>query len=533
MMQGFFTQYLYILIILPVFVGITAYFLPKKAAVVFCISAQVLHLACSVLTFFEAKKQPLELALGGWKAPIGITLYADNLSAVMVLLVSFLFFMLLLFNIERHYVNNVFLMLFLIFEGLMTAIFLSEDLFTIFVMVEVSTIVVSLLIMSKRDSRSMYDGMIYLLVNIFAMTFYLFGLALLYKQTGTFSLKLLKELMADVTNVRALYLPFAFMLTAVCLKAALMPLFSWLPKAHGTPGAPSAVSAALSGLYVKGGIYLFLRITGAFYIIDVSQFFLISGIITAFIGFILAIAQTDIKLLLAYSTVSQLGLIMVTVNMGSEIAYWGGVYHILSHAIFKTVLFLTAGMMIEEYKTRSINEMHGAFRRMPWVSIAAILAILGIIGAPFFNGSISKYLISHGTDNLIIDILLVIINLGTMTAFAKFLNIFKGKGKPAKTSKLRRTIILTLGLMCLLGGLLGGPVIQFLFGFPATIDTGEYTVKALIFVGSVIASYFIYFKLLSGREFLGKIKEMDIGINAIALSIVVFFAALTGYLYLM
>jgi multicomponent Na+:H+ antiporter subunit D len=218
--------------------------------------------------------------------------------------------------------------------------------------------------------------------------------------------------------------------------------------------------------------------------------------------------------------------------MGSEVAYWGGVYHILSHAIFKTVLFLTAGMMIEEYKTRNINEMRGALHRMPWVSAAAILAILGIIGAPFFNGSISKYLISHGSDNLLIDILLIIINLGTMTAFAKFTGIFRGKGTRSKTPKLRRIIIMVLGTMCLLGGLFGGQVIELLFGYTAKIDLGEYAVKALIFVASVIASYIIYYKALKERKFLGKIKEMDVGLNTIAMSIVGFFAVLAGFLYI-
>ena len=530
-MAQFLSQYLYILIILPVFVGILAYFLPKKIAVGLCIFAQVVHLAYSIMAFLRAKESALELALGGWKVPIGITLYLDNLSAVMVLLVSFLFFMLLLFNIERHYVNNVFLMLFLIFEGLMAAIFICEDLFTIFVMVEVSTIVVSLLIMSKRDSRSMYDGMIYLLVNIFAMTFYLFGLALLYKQTGTFSLKLLKELMSEVTNVRALYLPFAFMLTAVCLKAALMPLFSWLPKAHSTPGAPSVVSAALSGLYVKGGVYLFLRITGAFYIIDVSSFFLITGVITAFVGFVFAICQSDIKLILAYHTVSQIGLIMIAVNMGNVEARWGGIYHILSHAIFKTVLFLAAGMMVEEYKTKNIYEMKGAFKRIPWVSLAAVFAILGITGAPFFNGSMSKYMISHGSQNIAMDIVLILISLGTLISFIKFVNVFKGEGQKAKTPRLRTIIILALGILCLLGGLFGEGAIKFLFNYSEHVNAGEYAVKTIIFIASVIASYFIYYKLLSGKKIMKKIGGFDLGINGIAMFIVIFFVVLTGYLY--
>ena len=523
---------MYILIVLPVFVGILAYFLPKKLGVGICIAAQVVHLTYSAFAFFSAKQTPLELAVGGWRAPIGIMLYLDNLSAVMVLLVSFLFFMLLLFNIERHYVDNLFLMLFLIFEGLMAAIFLCDDLFTIFVMVEVSTIVVSLLIMSKRDSRSMYDGMIYLLVNIFAMTFYLFGLAFLYKQTGTFSLRLIRSLMADVTNVRALYLPYAFMLTAVCLKAALMPLFSWLPKAHSTPGAPSVVSAALSGLYVKGGLYLYLRITDAFYIIDSSQFFLITGIITAFMGFIFAICQSDIKLILAYHTVSQIGLIMIAINMGNVEARWGGIYHILSHAIFKTVLFLAAGMFIEEYKTKNIYEMKGAFKRMPLVSLAAIFAILGITGAPFFNGSMSKYMISHGSQNLIMDIILVIISLGTLISFVKFINVFKGPGKRSKASGLRTIIILVLGTLCLFGGLFGEGAIKFLFDYSEHVVAGEYMVKALIFIASVAAAYFLYFKLLSGKKFVKTIGGFDLGINSIALFIVVFFVALSGYLYI-
>lgn len=523
---------MYILIVLPVFVGILAYFLPKKLGVGICIGAQAVHLTYSILAFFSVKQAPLELSLGGWRAPIGIMLYLDNLSAVMVVLVSFLFLMLLLFNIERHYVDNMFLMLFLIFEGLMAAIFLCDDLFTIFVMVEVSTIVVSLLIMSKRDSRSMYDGMIYLLVNVFAMTFYLFGLAFLYKQMGTFSLRLIRELMADVTNVRALYLPYAFILTAACLKAALMPLFSWLPKAHSTPGAPSVVSAALSGLYVKGGLYLYLRITDAFYIIDSSQFFLITGIITAFMGFIFAICQSDIKLILAYHTVSQIGLIMIAINMGSVEARWGGIYHILSHALFKTVLFLAAGMLIEEYKTKNIYEMKGAFKRMPWVSLAAIFAILGITGAPFFNGSMSKYMISHGSQNLAMDIILVIISLGTLISFVKFINVFKGPGKRAKASRLRTIIILVLGTMCLFGGLLGESAIKFLFDYSEHVVAGEYAVKAIIFIASVFAAYFIYFKLLSGKKFVKTIGGFDLGINSIALFIVIFFVALSGYLYI-
>jgi multicomponent Na+:H+ antiporter subunit D len=176
--------------------------------------------------------------------------------------------------------------------------------------------------------------------------------------------------------------------------------------------------------------------------------------------------------------------------------------------------------------------MHGAFKKMPWVSIAAIFAILGIIGAPLFNGSISKYLISHGSNNLLLDILLIVINLGTLIAFIKFMSVFRGEGKRANTSKLRVTIIFILSGLCLIGGLLGEPAIEMLFGFSAKINMSEYTVKALIFLASLIAAYFIYYKLLAGRKALTAIREFDIGLNAIALSIAAFFVVFTGYLYL-
>jgi multicomponent Na+:H+ antiporter subunit D len=263
------------------------------------------------------------------------------------------------------------------------------------------------------------------------------------------------------------------------------------------------------------------------------MFFLVCGIITAFIGFSLAIAQNDIKLILAYHTVSQLGLIMMALNMGSEVAYWGGVYHILSHAFFKTVLFLSAGMFIEEYKTRNIYEMHGAFRRMPWVSIATICAILGITGAPFFNGSISKYFIAHGSDHPLLDIILIIVTLGTTVSFIKFIGVFSGKGKRSDVSKLRSVIIFILGAMCLVGGLLGASIIELLFGYSAHIDAGEYILKSVIFALSVVAAYFLYYKLIKGKKFIKLIREFDVGLNEIALSITLFFVVLTGYLYLM
>jgi len=518
-------------ILIPIFFGILTYTLPEKTKKVAAIVGAGATLIVSVMIFAQTTSAPISLSLGGWAPPVGIMLYADRIASVLITLTSLLFFSLTIFEFTKQQVKRTFYMLFLILNGLLNGLFLVDDLFSIFVLIEVSTIVVALLIMYKRDSRSMYDGLIYLLINIFSATFFLFGLAMLYKQTGTFSLSLLSDIITQ--DMPSLYLPFAFIMTSVCLKAALMPLFSWLPKAHGTPSSPSVVSAILSGLYVKSGIYLFLRCQNAFSALDTQTFFLIAGIITAIIGFVFAIAQSDIKLILSYHTVSQLGLIMIALNMGNETAMWGGVYHIINHAIFKSMLFIGAGEIIAEYKTRNIYDMKGVMRRMPLVSAAMIAAILGITGAPLSNGSISKYLIAYGSSDLLGDIMLTLINLGTIVSFIKLSTIFFGNTKQkAKIPPSRTIVCLFLGATCLVLGIFGAPIIEFLFGVQVKIDTTGYIQKSLVFAASVVGAWLIYRFAVRDRSFWKRIRTLDLGFNKIAMSVVLFFCILTAYLYL-
>lgn len=518
-------------ILVPVFSGILAYTLPERIKKIVAVVGSSLTFVLCVMIFIESTNAPISLSLGGWNPPVGIMLYADRISSVLIMLTSLLFLSLTVFEFTMKQVKKTFYMLFLILNGLLCGLFLLDDLFSIFVLIEVSTIVVALLIMYKRDSRSMYDGLIYLLINIFSATFFLFGLAMLYKQTGTFSLSLLGDIIKEDSS--ALYLPYAFITTAVCLKAALMPLFSWLPKAHGTPSSPSVVSAILSGLYVKSGIYLFIRCQNAFSVLDTEVFFLIAGVITAVVGFTFAIAQSDIKLILSYHTVSQLGLIMIAINMGDETAMWGGIYHIMNHAIFKSMLFVGAGEIITQYKTRNIYEMKGVFKRMPVISAAMIAAIFGITGAPLFNGSISKYLIAYGSTGLWGDIALTLINLGTIVSFLKLSQIFFGKTENrAKVPVNRVAVCVFLGVTCLIMGIFGAPIIEFLFGVHIHIDAGGYIQKSLIFAASVAGAWLIYRYLVQNRKFWKRIRTLDLGFNKIAMSVVFFFCIIVVYLYL-
>lgn len=525
---------LYIIILLPITGGLILYLLPEKFKKIIGLSVQLVVLIISTIVFVECRESSLTIALGNWKLPVGISMYADNLSSVLVMLVSLLFMSYMIYCINRDYANKLLIMLYMMLQSLLSGIFLMDDLFSIFVLVEVSTIIVALLIMHKRDGRSMYDGMLYLLVNIFSMQFYLVGLKFLYKYLGTFSIQEIGTIIPTLETYEPLYVPYALIITAVSLKSALMPLFSWLPKAHGTPSSPSIVGAALSSLYVKGGIYLFIRFTTAFYVIDTTKFFLISGIITAVVGFIFAISQRSIKLILSYSTVSQLGLIMIAFSLGNHYGYLGGVYHIINHAIFKGLLFLCAGIIIDQYGTKDINKIRGLFKKMPIVSICLIIGILGMTGAPLFNGSISKYLIAHGANNLILTYILLFINFGTGLTYVKFINAFRidNDVTRSKIPMNRQIILVFLSVLCLVGGIFGEQIMYVIFNENVYIDSGEYLYKSIIYVVTMILAYLVYSSGFINSTIFKKAKALDFSFNTIALSIPLFFVSLLIYLYI-
>ncbi len=523
-------------IVLPILTGTLLYLFRWKYMKRFVVFIHGFLFVASVHGFIYVKNfGTIMNSLGSW-GHYGIVLYGDLVSMTLLMLTSFMFFVMLMYDYQAKYANRLFLFLFLILQSLISAIFLSNDLFNIFVLIEVATIVVSILIMFKQDKQSVYDGILYMLVNIVAMNFFLFGIAFMYRTFGVLDLSLIHEKMPLVTNPATLILPYALMMTAVGLKSAIMPLFSWLPKAHGTPSAPSTVSGILSGLYVKTGVYLFLRISHLFYpVIDGRPFFLVVGFITAIVGFMLAIAQTDIKLILAYHTISQIGLIMVGLNYPTEYAYWGGIYHIMNHAFFKSTLFLGAGMMIDHYKTRNIWQIRGVLNTMPVAGWASLLAVLGITGAPFFNGSISKYLIQTGTQDSFMEWGIMIINLGTIISFIKYSHVFLPDKQVAHTKKplvngFQNTSILVLGIICVIGGIWGQSLISILFNQEMTIPILSQLEKGAIYILSLAVGYLIYKYFVLKTAFFKYLKLFELDFNGICLSLTGFMVSIFIYL---
>ncbi len=522
------------LVLFPLLVALLGYIAHFRHVKMGILITQFIILGLSIALFLQVHQEDMIVThLGGYAESIGIALFADRLAAVMILLTSFLFAAMLLFNYKKHYMNRLFLFLFLLLQGLLNGVFLARDLFNLYVIIEVSTVAVSILIMFKKDNRSIYDGMIYLISNMISMAVFLLGIGYIYKLFGTEDLLVIARTLPQVADKRDLYLPYSLIITAVGLKAAIMPLFSWLPKAHGTPSAPSIVSAILSGLYVKIGIYLFIRFQDLFNpYIDTNFIFLVLGFLTAAIGFLLAISQTDIKLILAYSTVSQIGLILFSLCLESEMSYWGGIYHIINHAVFKSTLFLSAGIIIEKYGTRQLSEIRGIARTLPFVSFITVIAILGITGAPLFSGSFSKYLIQKGAGSQFnLDYALVFINTGTIIMFIKYSHMLFGNPLGSvhegyEVTLNQKIALGILGTICFLGGILGPWFIYLLLNVKTSISVEAYLEKGVTYLVSLLLSYLFYRYAYPRIRFFHKIREFELGMNGIALSIVIFFVSL-------
>lgn len=525
---------LYLLVTGPILVATLGYFLPRRIFRAGLLAFQIAQTALAGYLLIIVRSQGTILQqVGAWPPGVGIALRADLLGTTMVFFTALMYLFLFLYSFRKQYTDNMFQFLYIVMQGVTISVFLSQDIFNLYVLIEVMTIIISVLIMWKRDKQALYDGTVYLLINLFAMSFFLLGIGLLYRTTGVLSFQALEAHAQQLTDPRSLILPLSFILTAVSLKAALMPLFSWLPHAHGTPSAPSIVSAVLSGLLIKVGVYLYIRLQGIFSAAIVfDQFFLIVGAGTAIVGIALALTQRNIKLILAYSTVSQIGLIMVGLNSGVPEAYWGSVFHILNHGLFKALLFLTAGAIAKEYGTKDLANITGAMRRIPIVSIAALLAILGIIGTPFFNGSISKYLIQSGFSG-VSEVMIYVINFGTTLVFVKYATMFFGNSGVARRSDpdpFVNAVSFTMGLVILGLGLAARPVISYLFSVEVSVAGAFYANKFLAWILTVVAAIPVYYFGVRRAGFLTVIRQARLNFPDMALLLIVFLATLMSWL---
>ena len=516
-------------VIIPVLIAVFLYVCSSvKVARIIAIGLQTAFVGFAFYLFLISRDAEIITNVGNYSGFLGIILRADNLAAVFILLTTVIFLVVGIYTLHDK-TSRLYWFLLFILEGALVGLFLTRDFFNVFVLVEVSTIIVAIMLMYDRKRRNMYAGMKFLMVNIVVMQFYLFGLGYIYIMTGVLEMEEAARRLATMDNA-SLALPYALIMTSIASKCSLLPLLTWLPKVNSIPGSEVSIAAIMSGLHIKSGVYLFIRFQEVF---DgmASDMFLIIGIVTAVAGIVLALAQKDIRLILAYSTMAQVSLIIIGLNINDGYSHTGAVFHIINHALFKVALFLGAGMIIRRYKTGDITKMRGLFRLNPKLAAATLLAILGIMGAPLFNGFISKYFLASGAEG-VLEWVKIIINLGTILVFVRYAAILFGKppediratARGLEPDRCKDAAVLALGAVCLALGLFGAQVIEFLFGTPVGVDTRGYIEKLVTFIISLGLGVVIYRYVLAKKDFLRGLKAVDLGFKGICASIGGFFA---------
>jgi multicomponent Na+:H+ antiporter subunit D len=298
-------------------------------------------------------------------------------------------------NYMDHYGAKAnFYALFLVMLAGMNGLVLVTDLFQVYIFLEVAAVASYALVAFGLGHDELEASFKYLMLSAVASAFIVLGIALLFGATGALSFD---GVALGLQSLEAKYLAglcAAFFVFGFGLKAALVPFHAWLPDAH--PSAPAPISAALSGLLIKvSGVYalarIFLNVFGLTPALSTVLMYL--GVISMVTAALLALGQRDFKRMLAYSSISQIGYIILGIGLGTPLGILGGLFHLVNHALAKSLLFLNSGSVQMATGTRNLDEMGGLGKRMPVTAATTVVGSLSIAGVPPLNGFWSKLII--------------------------------------------------------------------------------------------------------------------------------------------
>jgi len=366
---------------------------------------------------------------------------------------------------------------------------LAGDLFTLFIFWEAMGISSYTLVSFRKDTPGPIEaGFKYMIMGSVGSTILFFGAALLYGMTGTLNLAQMSSVLRGHAISPWLYIVFAMLIVGFGVKSAIVPMHTWLPDAH--PEAPSPISAMLSGIVIETGLYAMVRVL---YLLFEPSFFtlpmMILAILTMSLGNIMALLQNDLKRLLAYSSIAQIGYMLIGVSTGLSIGLLGTFMHVFNHSLMKGMAFLAAGNIVHETGTRDLNEMKGVGRMMPITTFAITIAFLGLGGVPGTSGFISKFILFNASLGAGIPILAVVGVLNSTLSMAYYLRVvmtlLDGKareGMAVKEAPLTMAgVILVMSIIVIALGLYPSPIMGI------STDASEALITSLgNYIGAVL-----------------------------------------------
>ena len=383
--------------------------------------------AAAILAYQTLHHGPISYHMGGWAPPWGIEYAVDSANAFILLLVSSIATVVLLYcpssvskEIRAGREHMFYCMFILCLTGLL-GIAITGDAFNVFVFLEISSLSSYALIAMGSQRKALTASFQYLIMGTIGATFFLIGVGLLYMITGTLNLADLQTRIPQIQDSRPLLAAFAFITVGLALKAALFPLHLWLPNAYAY--APSGVSAFMAATATKVSLYVLLRFTFtlfgaefAFGELPLHWVLLVPAVIAMFAGSFSAIFQHDIKRMLAYSSVAQIGYITLAIALASQAGVQAAMLHMFNHGLMKAALFCALGCIFYRIGSTRIEDMAGLGRQMPWTFAAIVAGGLSLLGAPLTAGFISKWFLVQAALEQSLWWLVVLIVASSMLA---------------------------------------------------------------------------------------------------------------------
>jgi len=433
--------------------------------------------ASAVLLYRALNTGPVYTALGGWEAPWGIEVVVTPLSAFIMLVLTTIVSLVMFYmpHEQEDWPNQKvgwYITLVLLLTAALLGLTMSNDLFNMYVFLEVSALASFGIVAAKKDRNAGDAALKYLVLATIGSGFVLFAIGITYAVTGYLNLGFASQALAEGQfHLIITWIIATFFLVGFGIKAGLFPLHVWLPDAHSS--APTSASALLSGVVVKVYAVVMARVFFGLFggagleALGISSLIRIAASLSILAGSAFALVQTDIKRMLAYSTVAQVGYIFLGFGLGGVYGVAAALYHVFIHGLMKSTLFLSSGKVVElRGGSRDISGFNGVGKLLPIPMAAFTLAALSMVGLPILAGFATKwYLFDAGLSAGIYWVPVVVIISSLLNA-AYFLpivwRVWFGETEAHEVSNRRVPGLIPLALILAVVGLIPGPILRVL-----------------------------------------------------------------------
>ncbi len=454
---------------------LSAFFRRSTLAWLWAALVTVATCAISILLLIEVQASGIiSYHMGGWKPPFGIEYRVDRLNAFILVLVSVVSAAMMpfarrsvAFELEGDRQPWFYTMYLLCLAGLL-GITITGDAFNIFVFMEISSLATYVLIAMGKHRRALVSAYQYLILGTVGATLYVIGVGILFVATGSLNLFDISNRLelANADYHRAVIASLAFMIVGISLKLALFPLHGWLPNAYAY--APSFASAFLAATATKVAVYLLIRVIFSVYSINVDinalhirEVIVALSLAAMFIASIMAIYESNLKRVLAYSSLGQIGYITLGIAIANPSGLTGSIVHLFNHAIMKGALFLALGAVVYRIGSCRLENIAGVGRTMPITFGIFVIAGLGLIGVPGTAGFVSKWYLAVGAFQegwwpiaflIVLSSLIAVVYVGRIVEVAYFRAPTEAVAKSSDPPPMMLISILILGLAVIVFG---------------------------------------------------------------------------------